>query len=237
MGNTHFLYLSINFFTIIIPFIYSFHRAIKFNKHFLAFLISNGLTTLLFIIWDIYFTNLGVWGFNKKYILGIYLFNIPVEEILFFVCIPFACLFTFFCLNKFKKIPNAKYLEKYIHIFLFTISILFVIFYYNHKYTFFVFVSLPILIVILKYIFKIQWLYKLYITYFLLLIPFIIVNGILTGTGLQEPVVWYQVGQNMGIRILTIPIEDIFYGLELMLIQCTLFSYFVGKLSAGRVKN
>ena len=51
-----------------------------------------------------------------------------------------------------------------------------------------------------------------------LLIPFFIVNGILTGTGIDEPVVWYNNAENLSIRILTIPIEDIFYGFELIIL-------------------
>jgi hypothetical protein len=35
----------------------------------------------------------------------------------------------------------------------------------------------------------------------------------LTGTGLDEAVVWYDDSENLGLRLLTIPIEDIFYGM------------------------
>ena len=51
-------------------------------------------------------------------------------------------------------------------------------------------------------------------------------NGILTGTGLQQPVVWYNNNQNLAIRLLTIPIEDVFYGFELILLNIFLYEYF-----------
>ena len=41
-------------------------------------------------------------------------------------------------------------------------------------------------------------------------------NGILTGTGLEEPVVWYNDDENLGIRLLTIPIEDIGYAFTMI---------------------
>ena len=47
----------------------------------------------IYIIWDILFTYLGVWGFNNKYLIGYNIFNLPLEEWLFFICIPYASLF------------------------------------------------------------------------------------------------------------------------------------------------
>ena len=238
MINTHYLYLLINFFTIIIPFIFSFHPSIQFYKHFLSFIKSIFLTCLIFIVWDIFFTHLGVWGFNKKYVIGVYFFNLPIEEVLFFICIPFACIFTIFCFDKFKKIPINYKVEKMIHIIIYFLSLSIILFFYKKKYPLFVFVSLPILIIVLKYIFKVNWLIKVYFVYLFLLIPFLIVNGILTGTGLQEPVVWYNVNQIIGIKILTIPVEDIFYGLELIILQYGLFEFIKSiKVIVGNRKN
>ena len=238
MINTHYLYLLINFFTIIIPFIFSFHPSIQFYKHFLSFIKSILLTCLIFIVWDIFFTHLGVWGFNKKYVIGVYFFNLPIEEVLFFICIPFACIFTIFCFDKFKKIPINYKVEKMIHIIIYFLSLSIILFFYKKKYPLFVFVSLPILIIVLKYIFKVNWLIKVYFVYLFLLIPFLIVNGILTGTGLQEPVVWYNVNQIIGIKILTIPVEDIFYGLELIILQYGLFEFIKSiKVIVGNRKN
>ncbi len=84
------------------------------------------------------------------------------------------------------------------------------IFYYTKIYTSITFISLAIILIYVKLILKPDWLGKFYLVYTVLLIPFLIINGILTGTGLKEPVVWYNPNEILGIRILTIPIEDVF---------------------------
>lgn len=57
-----------------------------------------------------------------------------------------------------------------------------------------------------------------YVIYAILLIPFFIVNGALTGSFTDEPIVWYNNAENLGIRLGTIPVEDVFYGLIMILL-------------------
>ena len=76
------------------------------------------------------------------------------------------------------------------------------------------------------FIFKIKWLFRFYVIYGILLLPFLIVNGLLTGTGLASPVVWYNPSEIYGVRILTIPVEDIFYGMDLILLNLLLLLSF-----------
>ncbi|MEO7175792.1 MAG: lycopene cyclase domain-containing protein [Saprospiraceae bacterium] len=101
---------------------------------------------------------------------------------------------------------------------------------YSKLYTSVTFTSLAIFTVLLKYVFKVDWLHKLYFSYLILMIPFFIVNGLLTGTGLDEPIVWYDNNHNLGIRMLTIPFEDTFYGLLLLMLTVSVYERQSAKL-------
>ncbi|MEJ7823688.1 MAG: lycopene cyclase domain-containing protein [Chitinophagaceae bacterium] len=223
------LYLLINFCTVIVPVLFSFHPKLNFYKNWKPFFIANAIVAFIFILWDLLFTHIGVWGFNPNYISGIYFSNLPIEEILFFICIPYACVFTYHCLNLFIK---TRWPAKIENIFVYTLSVVLLftgIYFYDKLYTASTFISLAIVLFILKYFLKINWLGKLLTIYPILLIPFFIVNGILTGSGLPQPVVWYNNAENLGIRLFTIPFEDIFYGFELILLNIMFYEYFLNK--------
>ncbi|AZA85983.1 lycopene cyclase domain-containing protein [Chryseobacterium shandongense] len=219
-------YLLINFFTVIICFIFSFHHQIKFNRYFGAFLAASFIVGAVFVTWDAWFTEIGVWWFNDQYLLGARLFGLPLEELLFFICIPFACLFTYFCLDKFFKL-DWKPLPEKIFVIISIILALCIAFWFREKiYTFITFLSTACSLFILKFLLKVRWIGKVSFVYLLLMPGFLMVNGILTGTGLESPIVNYNPNEFMGIRMLTIPVEDTVYGYELILWNIFLFQWF-----------
>ena len=86
---------------------------------------------------------------------------------------------------------------------------------FENLYTTYTFSSL-IVILILALIFWRDKLFRFIPTYILMLVPFFIVNGVLTGSWINDQVVWYNDAENLGVRAGTIPIEDFFYGFEML---------------------
>lgn len=222
-------YLLVNFFTIIIPFIFSFHPRLKFHKTWKAFFPAVFVTGFIFVIWDMYFTHLGVWGFNARYLTGWQIGNLPFEEVLFFFCIPYACVFTFHSLSLLMSMKTNYKRQKNVSLFLISILLVVGILNLENRYTSSTFISLAVLLALSHFVWRIHWLNRFYIVYGILLIPFFMVNGVLTGTGLEEEVVWYNPEEFMNLRILTIPIEDVFYGMELILVNLLIYKFLLRK--------
>lgn len=220
---TKYTYLLVNFFTIIVPFIFSFHPKLKFHKTWRAFFPAVIVTAVFFLAWDEYFTRLGVWGFNDKYLIGIYFGHLPLEELLFFFCIPYACVYTYHCLDIFIKMEFSAKVEAVLTNLLIAIFLIVSALLYKQTYTLFAFLTSALLLILAKYVIKVNWLTKFYIIYGVLLFPFLIVNGVLTGTGLDAPVVWYNENEIIGFRILTIPFEDVFYGMAMILLNMLIY--------------
>lgn len=223
-----YLYLLVNFFTLIIPFIYSFHPKINFHHTWSGFFPAAILVGLVFIGWDMWFTSLAVCGFNPSYLSGIYVGNLPLEEVLFFVCIPYACVFTYFCLSKFFDLAWNRKAEAIFCAAFSAVLIAVGCLNLEKIYTSLTFISTGVVSLTLRFLLKVDWWGKATTVYGILLVPFLIVNGVLTGTGIESPIVWYDHTENLNLRILTIPIEDAFYGYELILLNIYFYKVFLG---------
>jgi lycopene cyclase domain-containing protein len=209
-----------------IPFLFSFHPKLKFYKKWKALFLAISLTMLIFIPWDIIFTQLGYWGFNDSYFLNSRIFGLPIEEWLFFICIPYACVFTHYALLDY--FPNLKLKEsntKTITFILLTTLVVLIALNYDRWYTL-INASYAILLIPIAFYFNKELLSSYYLTYLVMLIPFFIVNGILTGSFIEDQVVWYSPAEILGIRLFTIPIEDTLYAFTLILTNLLLVDRF-----------
>lgn len=222
-------YLVINLAAVIIPFIFSFHRRLNFYKSWHAFWPAALITAALFLFWDVLFTRWGVWGFTPKYLLGRSLLGLPVEEWLFFICIPYACVFTYASL---KKMDTHDFLSAQAGRITFALTgvlILVAVFNLDKAYTSVTFLLTAGFLLMHLIFVKPTYLSSFYFSYVILLFPFLLINGILTGSFLDGEVVWYNDSENLGIRIFTIPIEDFIYAFLLILMNVTIYEALLSK--------
>src|SRR6476660_2994724 len=105
--------------------------------------------------------------------------KLPIEEVLFFICIPFSCVFTYHCLTQFYAFSWKPQIENLVVILLAIVLFFIGICYYQKAYTAATFLSLSIVLLLLQFIARVNWIGKLLSIYPVLLIPFFIVNGIL----------------------------------------------------------
>jgi len=223
------LYLLLTLGSVSVPFLYSFHPRLKLHKRFLWIFISILLTMFIFIPWDVIFTMSGIWGFNDTYFLGCKFLSLPIEEWLFFICIPFACVFTHYALLLyFPNLKVNKTTAKKISIVLILLLFILAVVNYDKWYTVINFgLAIPLTLLVYKY--NTLLLQQFFLTFLVMLIPFFIVNGILTGSFIEDQVVWYNNAENLGIRMATIPVEDSIYAYSMILCNLFLTELFVNK--------
>ena len=222
------LYAWLDLMSIAIPFLAGFHPRLVFYRYWGRLFPALLLTMIPFILWDVVFTAKGYWGFNAQYLGGSFLFGLPAEEWLFFICIPYACVFTHHAIVRLggEVLWNRK-IFVLITGTLAAACILILILFHDKAYTVtntaFVLITLGIALRYAPGLLK-----TYYVTFLVMLIPFFIVNGILTGTGIEDQVVWYNDAENSGFRLFTIPVEDLGYAFSLILLNLVLFEKLPG---------
>ncbi|HUH75176.1 MAG TPA: lycopene cyclase domain-containing protein [Chitinophagales bacterium] len=244
--DEHYYYLLVNFCCISIPFIFSFHPKLNFYKKWPEFFVGTIVMMAIFIPWDMYFTKIGIWGFNNQYLSGIYLFNLPIEEWLFFICIPYACTFTYHCIQYFTQ--NVVLPSIFKNILWVIAAVCFAVAFLNFDktYTFTTHLLTGLYLLYHLLIKKSPYLKKFMLTFLILLVPFIISNGVLTGVyfweypfiltdvnSITEKIVWYNNAENLQIRIFSMPIDDLSYGLTMLLLVTSVFEM----VSSRRAKS
>lgn len=216
--NSHYIYFIILAASVAGPVVLSFDKKVAFYTKWKFVFPSLLAPAFFYIAWDIYFTSLGVWHFNEQYITGYKLVNLPLEEVLFFFIVPYCCTFIYECIRcyfpKLKNNRNADNLLKLTALALLISGLVFHDRYYTSWTFIFNFVFIAALYFFRKF-FKDFDALSFLVSYAVCLIPFMVVNGFLTAL----PVVLYNDAENLGYRITTIPFEDIFYGMLLVLMN------------------
>lgn len=219
----NYYYLGLMIFTLSYPLSRSFEHRIQYAKNLYALIPATLVMATIFIAWDHWFTVIGVWEFNPRYIIGIYFLELPIEEWLFFFIVPYACIFIYEVLNYFVKSDVFKPISKYL---LFGLVPLFIALGFIHSdkmYTSVNFIFAAVMLSIHFLIFKDKHFGRFFLAYLVTLIPFMIVNGILTGSFIDEPIVKYNNDENLSLRIGTVPIEDTVYNLSMLLLINTVY--------------
>ena len=194
----------------------SFEKRVHYSKKWKHVFKAIFLTLIPFIIWDILFTHNGIWHFNSDYVGSYSVLGLPASEWLFFITVPYSCLYIYEWVKYFRRDRAQIYglSDRVFLIFLCGATLLTAVFFYNKSYTLVVFGSLAYFLVFLI-VNKPVFIRNFWIAFFISMIPFLIVNGYLTA----KPVVLYNGHEIIGVRLYTIPLEDIFYSLLLLLMN------------------
>ncbi|MBN2058260.1 MAG: lycopene cyclase domain-containing protein [Candidatus Saganbacteria bacterium] len=206
------LYLLIDIIIIIFPLLLSLIPWFGFYRKLLPLSVSILAVGGLFLVWDILVTARGDWAFNPLHVGNISFLGLPVEEVLFFVVVPYSCIFLYEGLAGFmpdRRLPHVPFYYM-IAALVFIVS---AVFFSGKEYT-----SLVMLVTGLTLIAGASFFREMYssmLAWLWLLCGmalFFIFNYFLTAA----PVVTYAPTAILNLRIATIPIEDFLYNFCLL---------------------
>ncbi len=205
-------YLLINIAIIFFPIILSFEKKLNFFKKIPSVIFSVIIVSSIYIIWDTIATSSGDWGFNPKYLNGIAFYNLPIEEILFFITVPYSCIFIYETIRHYVTNKELSFKKKHYYLLSLLLFVLAIVFHYqNYTFTVLIFCA-AFLSFATFYFFDFLNTNTFWFTILVSYVPFMIVNYILTAL----PIVIYSNNAIWGLRIITIPLEDFFYSFSMI---------------------
>lgn len=204
------------------PLALSFDKRVAFYKKWPAVFPAIFGVLLIFGAWDVWKTAIGVWSFSSRYAGSWRFINLPLGEWLFFICVPYACIFILACVRAYiddHKLVLPRFLWLAMALAFGVAGMLFI----NKTYTGVVFISVGAVLII-------AWLLtprslvscNFWIAILLTYVPFVVANGVLTAL----PVVLYDNSRNLNIRLGTIPLEDFFFSLSMLILSFSLYDFF-----------
>ena len=226
------VYLWVDLAVFLPTFLLSFDRRVAFYKQWRSYWPVNAAVLAGFVAWDILFTQWGVWGFNPAYLVGVDLLGLPIEEWGFFIAVPYACTFSYATLKHY--VPNLgafRYGARSVTLAVWVLSAWMFWAFSGQIYpaTTAAFLFLTMTVLLLR---PNRWFGHFWLAYAVLLIPFILSNGVLTGLDFTaypllhnrpetvvDQIVWYNNSENTGWRIFSMPVDDLVYGLLLMVLH------------------
>jgi lycopene cyclase domain-containing protein len=216
------LYLWILVAIAAVPLALSFEPKVRYVRRWPAVFAAAGLVGSVYIGWDILKTEAGVWGFAERYAGSLRILGLPLPEVLFFLVVPFSCLFIYEAVRAYfteRRLAVPRWVWFMVAGLLAAAAVIF----RSQLYTLTALLSVALFFV-LAAVFqpclletKSFWLAML-LTY----VPFLIFNGLLTAV----PVVIYNDAENWGLRVYTIPLEDFFYSFSLLGFNIFVFRIF-----------
>jgi lycopene cyclase domain-containing protein len=217
-------YLSVLIASVAFPLAFTLSARFGFGADWKKAWAAVSISAIPFAIWDIGFTGAGVWSFSPDFVLGPSLFGLPLEEYLFFLAIPYSCLFIYGQFRRLGVFRTGRFRrrneERLALIWLVMALGLLLIAAMNggRVYT----VSVCLLGAAAAgglSVSRPRFSAPLMAAVAAQSLPFLVVNGILTAM----PVFNYDPGAILGVRIGTIPVEDAIYSFVMLAVPVSLF--------------
>lgn len=222
-----FTYLAFNLLVFLPPLLLSIFSDVKTYKNWRPIGLSLLLVSVPFIIWDIWAAANNHWFFSTTYITNPRYFGIPIEEMLFFITVPFAMCFVWDVLGKYIHSKPVSGILAATGISLISLTALVLLFaQWNRGYTRSAAIAtiLAVTVIILS-----GWWCRNRFWWFQLILfaLFLFANTFLTAL----PVITYGDTSAIGYRIGTIPIEDFLFNFALINLFVITYDYFVRKFT------
>jgi len=212
------------------PIALSFDQKVNFIQYLIPVLGAMIIGAFVYILWDVFAVKKKHWRFNDEYVGSLRIAHLPLGEWLFFIGVPYACLFIYEVVLAYFGDSTLEGFEIILPFLTYGLAVFAALngVFQKKGYTSWVSYSVAFVLIMVSVFAPGIWVSTAFWTFMgLSLIAFLIVNGVYVNL----PTIYYN-GENFsGKRIIGIPIEDFFYNFSYLVLL--FFSYLLIKSIPG----
>lgn len=206
------LYTKLDLLVLALPLALSFDHKVAFWRKWPRVFAAIAAVVAVFGAWDVWKTSAGVWGFNPQYAGAGRFLHLPRGEWLFFICVPYACLFILECVRAYFRDRSLAFSRRSLLVAA-GVFVLAACRFRAQTYTGTVFLSMALVLALMEWgVPETLRSRNFWIAMGFTYLPFLVANGILTAL----PIVWYDNARILGLRVGSIPVEDFFYSFSML---------------------
>ncbi len=219
-------YLLINFAIIAFTLMLSFEKRLKYYSKIKKLMPAILVVGAIYVGWDAFATYRGHWSFNPDFVLGIKVLGLPIEEILFFITVPYSCIFAYEGIAYFLGDGKVRAPNRILTATIGLVCLGSAFLFWGKEYTFLALFSVGLTVLFVSNFYAELLGSRLYWVYIgFTIVVFLIFNYVLTSL----PIVEYSASAITGIRVLTIPIEDFFFNFSMLTLYLLAYLWFSGR--------
>lgn len=229
--NPRLHYLLLDIVYLAVPLIFSFGGKAPFFRQWKYLWISTLGAGIIFFAWEAAFTAMGVLEYNPDRLVGWAILGVPVESVLYYVCIPYAGVFAYHTLN---HAIERDYIYFHHELISSALSILFMIlgiYHMDKAFTGSLFVIMGLFLAFQMIVLRPRYMSRFYFATPFILVLLIPSTLLLTGQFTFQLVVWHDVQETLGISLGTAPLEALLFGWFVILVNVTTYEWL--KMRAG----
>jgi len=212
------------------PLALSFDTRVHFWTHWGAAFPALALTGLLYLVWDALVVRRGDWQFNPDFTGRFRLFGLPLGEILFFVTVPYACLFLYEVVGSYFGSVRWAEVSAWVPGTGALVFAVLAALYRRRGYSFLALASVALFLGVLAWtVPALVGQSHFWVWFGLCFVAFGVVNGLYTAL----PTIHYSPRAVWGLRVGPIPLEDFFYNLSYLGLTLVFYLLFEGRGGLG----
>lgn len=222
------LYLLIDLAALIIALFFSFRPRASFRKEWKWLLPSIGVVAIPTLLVNAQLIRIGAWGYNQDHILGQFVYLLPIEEILYYLCVPYLAMLGYYFCRYYFPGTQLKYSGRIIAGVSAALCLIIAAAYLDHLFTLISFLGVSIFLAFC-FLRRPFWLGHLIISFSVFSIAFILYNSTLGELNLIFPIFKYEAAETMDVFVNNMPIECLPYSLLVFGSIISIYERFRGK--------